>query len=1249
MDNPVFNLVDAITDLAEVLAESPVGREAQELLPIVQPHIAKIVPLWQNALGISKNPNLRNYKNRVLMISSKHEATPFSIDCLCQSGLGSKDVESIIREEVTNTLSDHTLSLGQTFDDDIQSLAGVSSIAIRNVDSVAEDQTTNTLRANSNAAVLMKVRQTVYKCYYETSAVEEQLIRTIIRFFESDLNAGALTVGLTDGSSQVSSNDAIFIRCYRSFLDCASKYELSSDLKTTLQILSSKKFKLRTLAIALIRAYKRCISATFLWKYGDVKIISERINGTVIECLSGSQGVEQVLRAELEKCKVFHILDLHRQRDVELNSRYVSSGIEKDELDKVDSPLQPVTIPSSNDETVDVISLLSRIVTKYCSADSNPKVERWFPMILRTYINVLKETISDGYTSDEYYTRVKSATLKWKNREISSDSFLVDLNGLFHVLMGDSTISKNGLRPTLLMRLALARFKKEMKLKGKLLDGWYKAAKSSAVTREHLQVWGRFYKRLYMYKWINQYNTVLENEEKAESISNAYLRMLVVTKWKSAYLNAESWTKTADNFVSSKYLTKWADKQALIHNSLQERLAEYESTIVMKRRFDVWKISLPSRTRSMAAIADRISMKIAMNQLKKKMDTVKQVRVFCDNVHDEMCTRRVFRVWLHNSSFKVDEIDHLLVRERNFVLARALYQWKSALSLKLAERELISINKSTLSLYVLAKWRKNLGLQLLGDQFVEARSQKLLSAYFQTYLRVYRMTTMARELREKQLLEHFFNRWKMSLNILKLQAHKEVNTLGSSLKQWKLKTILGPVIRSESQELKEGFFKRWYSRSNDMQGHMHDARDYAAILQLRRYFQHFQHVKLEREESFRRACEYHDKSSHWKNEQLLYDVLSSWRELTFDSYSRRQILEGQYAEFCKSHQAKTKSIFARWRSRTAEVLEDIERAEQFKAIVLLNKTFNRLLLKWDHFQELNFEALRKVEEKDAKVMISIVRDWNLKILKLKRSEETAKEFKRRWRRNNLKRHFDIWASSKNENPPEDTSFENDSEVNPFTVETNTSPLHRFIQPRLSPVRPTIQVRDLRRSPDHESALYTPSRSRFQVSVPASERIRRMKIQETKMHYQKAKKDSPEKPPAFVRPSGSTVLKPDPVFAQAVESPSPDMRTISVLNSELLIASPKVSPLAVLKKRSEVSRSMSSSSTLVLSSGQTAESEPENDDFLGSLEQWEEDSEPGDDFPPPTTPYQSPRKNRREPGTMTDLVSRVRTLRFSKEN
>ncbi|KAG7912265.1 hypothetical protein KL906_000469 [Ogataea polymorpha] len=778
---------------------------------------------------------------------------------------------------------------------------------------------------------------------------------------------------------------------------------------------------------------------------------------------------------------------------------------------------------TDDDDITQILSLLDRLLARYLEHAQAPLSVRWFSRIFEKYIDLLKED-GKSLSEDMYYQDVKRATLKWSNREITPDSFVEDLLALSLIPSSRAFSFRGQLLPSVAMRYALVCVKHEVELKSKYLRLWFDSMTYVRTDRELLNIWRKSVTSTFLKRWYNKSQLYLVKNQDAVKFRNTMLLKNHVQKWVQKLERKTETQHQADLFTVSKMFFKW--KQEIERFKGCASPYGKESYFLKKKFFRLWRTASLARTSKLSDINDKMTLQLMLTRWHQKLRNHRQLIWRADQAREMLLKSHYFNVWHSESAPGIDKAKRLQYYEDRFVQSNYFHGWVMAYNLHVLEEEVCRNNNRHLVHWIFENWKQFHQQQKVYKQYVQKRNADLLENFFNKWNKAQRLLSVADDFRRQALLQRVLSHWKLVLQESKVYRQQEAIILKKYMQRWRLRTREDVFLQGVADTLTQKTFESWHSLAVERLNQRRKAEELHLIFTKKAFLRFWFSKLAHSRDMLVRAEEWRLEHDEEHKRKLISTVMVAWIKAFETVQETSKKLRVKLADYETSHsEAK---MFKLWKQKWEDYYRDGQDAESFRTLSLETKMFNKWLRAYDRVLELDEICDHHLEVSNVDLLSHIVSQMSLKAIKIQNDLRNADRFKERWSRNKKRVFFDMWRFSYEEKK------KNREDV---FVDTN----------EVSSLSPLAQRRRFNGAvPETPGVVFgtpgrwlrTPAVARTN-SIPATERVRRMYLEQRRSQYRQVKQRSPEKgdisTPTRRARTERTYLDEDNVFIQRDET------------------------------------------------------------------------------------------------------------------
>lgn len=643
---------------------------------------------------------------------------------------------------------------------------------------------------------------------------------------------------------------------------------------------------------------------------------------------------------------------------------------------------------------------------------------------------------------------------------------------------------------------------------------WYYDMRQSLYQLEH--IWDEFVKRKYVLKWSKKHQVVIDIAIQAEEFEKFHIVSSSFDKWLTRVEIIDARKGLADHYVMDHSLQRLVKRMDYLRKSNQRACYEYDVKC-QRVAFQQWRLRA----------FERIFKTRQLNLKRFCFDRALIKLRFCRDSEDRAAFTRkqllvgsFFDVWRSRLNEEKERLDSLAVLEKRLVktktfkiLVRSLKEKEKevavtkrldAISIKFFFESIWKTRfRERLHCYSFRKitderslhkynqlWQVRLFSRVKANNFLETNQVKKFLHIWRAQTRFSLYSRSGYQRRAQRLLILWHNR---SIEEVRVRQFQHDAILLKYQHKWHEKAS---IIWKASQEANKryelflitGIFNRWFERSRmiiEMDGRSRIFMRLQAISLIKRGIAHMGDV--------RQLSEVYDPVLISKDVLRRFYLL--WKKRSDIQRSDRLNSMGQVLEY--DLQQKLQKVYLQvWSQRlklyrlqclpAAEQMYDrnlqlrfflgiCQRLENARALTTVGDTLrvNSLYLtylsrwrdRFDNVQQLVVRLDTENNKKNLALLLNYLNFWSMRILKLKRNEETVQIFRKRWDRAAVRGLMLLWKN-KVDNSPRKGRFSRGQHL------------------------------------ASDNGLVTPVRSnaRRKNTIPGSEGVKRYRIEAMKSHY-----------------------------------------------------------------------------------------------------------------------------------------------------
>ncbi|AOA63555.1 hypothetical protein PP7435_CHR3-0452 [Komagataella phaffii CBS 7435] len=669
-------------------------------------------------------------------------------------------------------------------------------------------------------------------------------------------------------------------------------------------------------------------------------------------------------------------------------------------------------------------------------------------------------------------------------------------------------------QPTEDFALAIFNVKSRRKLLHKTLTHWFTVHENKQIDDELMVIWRNYTQKAYLKKWSNAFRERRNQSKKAIEVHHSLTRFLYFRVWSNRYAVHQALNASSHLLFKRKYFQKWVLKKANVSSmdSLIPKLNLHTTGPI----FDIWLLNSSLMTSQLSNAKNKRLLRECLASWTGKSIKVRSLQLLSDKLQSRTLISKFFYPWvtqiIHVNSQKLNEKGKL------FVYSRFFSRWKRITHLHSLAEKIGLMQELNLRKYTFNKWAEACNDIRKANGF-------------------HRGKVVARA----------FSQWKLSMVAKKFEFESGRKLVGRTFKVIHLEAKGRSIIHKQDRLTMKGIFSRWKAQLIINQERADFSRFHYEAVTTRKLLFHWI-LKRDRVVTNREAAIRFHRKVHFRETQTLErQIFQFWIALSKHIISKSKMLDGMHDSLV--NQKLYKCYLNIWINKSNEKAELLT-----KAITLREKKLKTLGLDiWinslSEIDRMELMCREKIDENFTRVSQELLRDWRMKGLKWNGEFQKAIQFEKRWNHNRLATLWLVWqdsykvlkAKKSRRSSPEKLSNnvnQEDAEMS-TSLEGTMSPLANrrkhldtlargiqrldvFDVPQLAPGSPTTPTRR-----GHQPSFTTPGRVRRisptpRISptrtpslngspedlVPATERIRRTRVQTLKKRYAAARITEP---------------------------------------------------------------------------------------------------------------------------------------------
>ncbi|KAH3676408.1 hypothetical protein WICMUC_002039 [Wickerhamomyces mucosus] len=680
---------------------------------------------------------------------------------------------------------------------------------------------------------------------------------------------------------------------------------------------------------------------------------------------------------------------------------------------------------------------------------------------------------------------------------------------------------------------------KDCQIQEKFLTSWVIKRRNLYDLQQSVKIWELYEKKKFFMKIVLKYQTISNDyESNAQAFYDIKAKIKVLDFWKYRLDENHSLGQISDDKNLNKFFNQWKLKiinnyekaedfyyQRLMKSVLKEwklklRIKSFPSTNLQKPFFNIWKTSVYN-IQEFANDGKNLEFVFHVgfffNKWKQHVDETLSKSQKLNDSKKILILQKFFKIWKYNLKLKL--IENSVITRRNFflkkffmgkmkstlthlellkkfehtqekrILRNNLKIWKAQMNLR---NKLVDLNFSNVT--VLRRYFQNWRLITKLKIYNENGNEFLLNKTFIQWNDLSNLHSLEHEFVEEHIVKKYFAKWDSRTRVLDdrlglsqdaLNQFTKVTFLNNwrrSLQEMESKQIKGDLL------IKTKFFNKLkskiqYNKSLSVKANNffdNESTRFASKTIISKWINKYESkienrlaLKLETFEKDRGFGVKTTVFNLWNKKCLLY--LS--KEHEFHETVLKESLLGP--------------IFTTWIDKYNYHKSLELQANEFNNANLISTGFSKFQHMLVKIEELNLRNEQFFEDQDLTIIQKYLNDWNLKVLKQKRDNETIRSFQKRWNRAHLRAIMSLWRVKSQNVQDSDESFSY-SGAEDFDEEGESPTKYK------SKFQSLLPTETPRKSPFvHLNSI---SKSTGGGGIPGSARIKRKRIEALKSHY-----------------------------------------------------------------------------------------------------------------------------------------------------
>lgn len=808
----------------------------------------------------------------------------------------------------------------------------------------------------------------------------------------------------------------------------------------------------------------------------------------------------------------------------------------------------------------DIINEYTRLLKKSNTLNRLSSSEKWFPNIFKTYVKVLSSN-SNSLDEDLYYRLVKDSASLYTTQNVTVKNYESGLQKIIMIMFSESVNQNGVLLPTLDMRYAIVEYKNNVKLKVKYLKKWYDLSVDSELHLELLASFNKeYFLKFYLKQWINKYQNYKKMEVKSLLINNSLTQSDYFYLWNSHYKA----TLEMQTRLDTKYIKKLFHKSSEIsttHGTMyEERLKKFKKCSVLQSSFNIWRLNYRLSTN---IIFENTNLELKQkifhsweSEFSSNIDRYEySISVYLDNLK-----RSVFNKWKIKSKDSIDKTLLLKTMQNSLIVSNKFKIWYNSYNFKQIEIRLTLQSNLGLKKRVFNSWKKYHKYEEMSSEFLSTVEFNIIKNSFNFWYDSQKLIEKADIIRNSLLAAKYIKTWRLRLQILKFQETRQFILLDSTLRKWLEKFKVSKIEKTFGHELKKKQLIIWRSKTRNYAELQNKSDSFNRDSQSKIFFRYWLKRKSQIDNQEREASRFFLSKEEERSRNLCVSCFLEWENKTFNVLEHKLELENRYYKHYIT-KFKLSKIFYQWKHKYLAYKDLKYKSEIFREISLITPCLNKWLFDLSVIRnELNTKMLVFIENKNVRLLKQVFSQFSLKMIKLDANNRAVISFEERTARIRLNVFFNMWkftverkktqdnvnhVKAKQVSNEESLLRKENQQILYKTISNNESPLahrvnllsQRRSNSNISPSRenfngsltnlkrynssterlfpseiPKLGPDDVLMTPlaQNTNNIFKTNSVSSTLSVPATERIRRMQIQQRKENYRRVKGNSPEK-------------------------------------------------------------------------------------------------------------------------------------------
>lgn len=669
--------------------------------------------------------------------------------------------------------------------------------------------------------------------------------------------------------------------------------------------------------------------------------------------------------------------------------------------------------------TLDFLSVFQRYITLLNEADMNPLEDK--------YLLTLQNELSKGYEFSNTLQEIITA-------------FLLEPENV-------------------IMKLANFQFKNERLLLKRVFSGWRLKYSLNYNLAELEEIWGRYVKKKFYDQWVQTLSIKTQQwPEDADQFYEQKLKTECFNRLLGSMNQLATKSQIADNFFLDNTFAKIKSKHERLHSS-SNNVIQTRNKLLLANSLRSWKLKMCKNHFNPIAIKRHLQAKyLTLWKLQYRHNRhLSELSVISERT---LALRPCLKIWL--SRFRNVESYRINLYDKSDLFTKSRYfrTITSAYTLAKIKSKVQDVNSRSLQKHFLMAWKKRVQERSNCIDIISNRNEKLLGMYFTQWKNKCDSYVRADSQYTDSLKKRFLKKIRLKARLLQSKSNINRSMASKCLEVWNKKFQLNilckeydqlvlqryyKVISTKRQSLKDlgdlsarcynnditkRFFILWKKRFENISAKNQKCDAFIKLRFIALIKRGILNARMKDRLSIELAKKYDQQhldkfwvlwKSHLNSKRMMkLNTYADVFEERRDEYIKRKYVQvwrkryDFYSMECmdialdKYDLGVTIRSLEQWKTRYSNIQLMYKEADGIYDNTTLSNAFDMILQKMDNLKLQNSKLVLYVEEKQAKLLLKWTNQWSMKMMKLKRNEESVQVFRARWNRANMRAIMSLW-------------------------------------------------------------------------------------------------------------------------------------------------------------------------------------------------------------------------------------------------